>query len=94
MIQTDTATGTAFSASVHYRYIKTAEESQVIITAANGLQHKIIFDDFGRPVMRFDESISAKGVRQPDQWRLTKKIDYDRYGRMKSKDELGSLVIR
>ncbi len=85
LIQTDTAVGTAFAASVHYRYIKTAEESQVIITAANGLQHKIIFDNFGRPVMRFDESISAKGVRQPDQWRLTKKIDYDRYGRIKSK---------
>ncbi len=85
LTQTDTAAGTAFAASVHYRYIRTAEENQVIITAANGLQHKIIFDNFGRPVMRFDESISAKGVGQPDQWRLTKKIDYDRYGRIKSK---------
>ena len=85
LIQTDTAVGTAFAASVHYKYIRTAEENQVLITAANGLQHKIIFDNFGRPVMRFDESISAKGVRQPDQWRLTKKVDYDRYGRIKSK---------
>ena len=85
LIQTDTAVRTAFAASVHYRYIRTAEENQVIVTAANGLQHKIIFDNFGRPVMRFDESISAKGVRQPDQWKLTKKIDYDLYGRIKSK---------
>ncbi len=85
LIQTDTAAGTAFAASVHYKYIRTAEDNQVIITAANGLKHKIIFDNFGRPVMRFDESISAKEVRQPDQWRLTKKIDYDLYGRIKSK---------
>ncbi len=85
LIQTDTAVRTAFAASVHYRYIRTAEENQVIVTAANGLQHKIIFDNFGRPVMRFDESISAEGVRQPDQWKLTKKIDYDLYGRIKSK---------
>ncbi|MCY4329628.1 MAG: hypothetical protein OXC48_06075 [Endozoicomonadaceae bacterium] len=82
LIQTDFATGTPFASSEHYQYIVSDSLNQLIITAANDLQKKIIFDGFGKPLSVFAEAISAQGKMLPGKWILVKHITYDNHSRI------------
>ena len=82
LIQTDFATGTLFASSEHYQYTVSESLNQLIITAANGLQKKIIFDGSGKPLSVFAEAISAQGKMLPGQWRPVEHVTYDNYGRV------------
>ena len=83
-IKTDFATGTPFAVSVYYQYTTSPALNQVLITAPDGLQHKVIFDGMGRQLMDFDEVIDAKGSAKPGFWQLKKKTTYDQYGCIKA----------
>ncbi len=81
LIQKDFATGTSFAAKERYQYFFSPRHNQIIITKANGLQVKIIFDNAGRERMFFKEAVSASGKAQPGHWQLKKSFLYDVYGR-------------
>ncbi len=83
-IKTDFATGTPFAVSVYYQYTTSPALNQLLITAPDGLQHKVIFDGMGRQLMDFDEAIDATGSAKPGFWQLKKKTTYDQYGRIKA----------
>ncbi len=72
MIQKDFATGTSFASTERYQYLFSPGHNQVIITKANGLQVKVIFDNAGRERMFFKEAISASGEAQPGYRQLKK----------------------
>ncbi|MCY4328849.1 MAG: hypothetical protein OXC48_02005, partial [Endozoicomonadaceae bacterium] len=96
LIKTERAVGTDFAASVHYDYTLSKNLNQVIITAVNGLQQKVIFDGTGRVLKSFTESIDITGKQQPGHWWPVQKTSYDQYGRIiqKSKyvvDEFGHI---
>lgn len=81
-VQTDFAVGTPFAASNHYQYITSPLLNQVIITATNGLQQKVIFDSAGRSLLHFTEALSDIGKREPGHWQLNNRTTYDAYGRV------------
>ncbi|MCY4177406.1 MAG: hypothetical protein OXD32_02785, partial [Endozoicomonadaceae bacterium] len=81
LIQKDFARGTSFAAKERYQYFFSPRHNQIIITKANGLQVKIIFDNAGRERMFFKEAVSASGKAQPGHWQLKKSFLYDVYGR-------------
>ncbi len=83
-VSSDFAIGTPFAVSVHYQYTTSPALNQVLITAPNGLQHKVIFDGMGRQLMDFDEAIDTAGKAKHGVWHLKKKITYDQYGRVKA----------
>ncbi len=83
-VSTDFAVGTPFAVRVHYQYTTSPTLNQVLITAPDGLQHKVIFDGMGRQLMDFDEAIDATGEAKPSVWQLKKKTTYDQYGRIKA----------
>ena len=80
-IQIDTTVGTPFAASNHYQYTVSPALNQVLVTAANGMQSKVIFDGSGRQLMSFAEAVSAAGKAMPGHWILKHKTTYDQYGR-------------
>ncbi|MCY4178554.1 MAG: hypothetical protein OXD32_08705, partial [Endozoicomonadaceae bacterium] len=82
LIQTDFATGTLFASNERYQYTVSESLNQLILTTANGLQKKIIFDGSGKQLSTFTEAISALGKMLPDQWRPVEHITYDSYGRV------------
>ncbi len=83
-VSTDFAVGTPFAVRVHYQYITSPTLNQVLITAPDGLQHKVIFDGMGRQLMDFDEAVDATSKAKPGVWQLKKKTTYDQYGRIKA----------
>ncbi|MCY4329057.1 MAG: RHS repeat-associated core domain-containing protein [Endozoicomonadaceae bacterium] len=85
IIQVDRDTGTVFAAKSYYQYLLYPGNNQVILTAVNGLQQKIVFDNSGRELMHFKEMISVLGKPVKGQWQLKKKIYYDSYGRVTEK---------
>ncbi len=85
LIKTERAANTPFSASIHYHYTITENLNQVLVTAVNGLQKKIIFDGVGRVLMSFTEVIDGNGKQQPGHWWSVEKICYDKYGRIARK---------
>ncbi len=96
VIQIDSGVGTAFAVSKHYHYTVSPNQLQLIMTASNGLQNKILFDGAGRPLILFREAISASGTAQPGKWLPVKSITYDNYGRVAAKktyytDALGNI---
>ncbi len=82
LIKTERAVGTYFAASIYYSYTISEKLNQVMITAVNGLQNKVVFDSAGRVLKSFTESIDTAGKQQQDHWWPVKKISYDRYGRI------------
>ncbi|MCY4330356.1 MAG: hypothetical protein OXC48_09815, partial [Endozoicomonadaceae bacterium] len=82
LIQQDIAVHTPFAAYVHYKYTVSPVMNQVLITAANGLQYKVIFDSTGRKLQQWNETVSVSGRAEPGQWLLKKQFDYDRYGHL------------
>ena len=80
-IQTDTAVGTPFATSSYYQYTVSPVLNQVLVTAANGLQGKVIIDGAGRQLMSFAEEISTNGKAVPGHWTLKNRITYNQYGR-------------
>ena len=80
-IQTDTAVGTPFAVSSYYQYTVSPALNQVLVTSANGMQNKVIFDGAGRQLMRFNEALSPDGKAMPGHWILKNKTTYDQYGR-------------
>ncbi len=84
LIQTDTTVGTPFASSNHYQYTISPLLNQVLVTAANGMQSKVIFDGAGRQLMTFDEAVSAAGKAMSGHWILKDKTTYDQYGRSAS----------
>ncbi len=82
LIQKDMAVNTPFVAYTHYDYSVSPELNQILITAANGLQKKTIFDSAGRKLQEWNEAISATGRADPNQWLLNNQFDYDRYGHL------------
>ncbi|MCY4328482.1 MAG: hypothetical protein OXC48_00115, partial [Endozoicomonadaceae bacterium] len=85
LIQTDSGSGTTFIVSKHYQYTVSPYQVQLIITAGNGLQNKILFDGAGRPLISFREAISALGTAEPGKWLPVKSVTYDNYGRVIAK---------
>ncbi|MCY4330179.1 MAG: hypothetical protein OXC48_08905, partial [Endozoicomonadaceae bacterium] len=85
LIKTECIAGTYFTASAHYNYTLSEKINQLLITAVNGLQKKVIFDGAGRPLANFTEVVDAAGKQQPDHWRPIQKIYYDGYGRITRK---------
>ncbi|MCY4330295.1 MAG: hypothetical protein OXC48_09510, partial [Endozoicomonadaceae bacterium] len=81
-IKTESATGTIFAASIYYCYTISTTLNQVLITAPNGLQQKIIFDGAGRTLIHFSEAIDASGKQQNGHWWPIQKTQYDQYGRI------------
>ena len=82
LIKTTRAVGTDFAASIHYSYTMSKNINQVLITAVNGLQKKIIFDSAGRMLTNFTEAIDKTGKQQPGIWWPVQKNHYDQYGRV------------
>ncbi|MCY4330785.1 MAG: hypothetical protein OXC48_12020 [Endozoicomonadaceae bacterium] len=82
LTQTETVTGTSFSASTYYNYLIAPEHNTVQIVPSSGLRHKIIFDNAGRAVKFFDSVITAAGKIKPDLWQLKKINRFDAYGRL------------
>ncbi|MCY4329056.1 MAG: hypothetical protein OXC48_03065, partial [Endozoicomonadaceae bacterium] len=80
LIQTDLDKGTAFAATLHYQYVVAPGNNYFIVTKVNGLQQKIVFDNAGREIMRFNQMISASGDAIPGHWQLKKSLHYDNYG--------------
>ncbi len=85
LIRTDLIQKTPFTISTHYQYIVSPELNQIIITAVNKLQSKIIFDGSGRQLMSYGEAISVTGKAIRGKWILKKKTTYDKYGRKASR---------
>ncbi|MCY4329319.1 MAG: hypothetical protein OXC48_04450, partial [Endozoicomonadaceae bacterium] len=85
-IQHEIDSGTAFSITLRYQYILSPGHNQVIITTANGLQQKIVFDNAGRELMRFNETVLASGAAVPGHWQLKQSLHYDAYGRVTEKN--------
>ncbi len=81
LIKTDLIRGTPFMLSKYYQYIVSPTLNQIIITAVNKVQRKIIFDGSGRQLMNYEEAISAKGKVMHEHWILKQRATYDRYGR-------------
>ena len=82
LIKTTRAFDTDFAASIYYSYIMSKNINQVLITAVNGLQKKVIFDSAGRMLKNFTEAIDKTGKQQPGIWWPVQKNDYDQYGRV------------
>ncbi len=82
MIKAERAAGTDFAASIYYSYTISENLNQVVVTAVNGLQKKIVFDSAGRVLKSFTESIDTAGKKQQDHWWPVQKISYDQYGRI------------
>ncbi|MCY4330520.1 MAG: RHS repeat protein, partial [Endozoicomonadaceae bacterium] len=80
LIRTERAVGTNFAASTHYSYTISKNLNQVLITAVNGLQQKIIFDSIGRVLTSFTEAIDKAGKKQPWLWWPVQKNYYDQHG--------------
>ncbi len=85
LIQTDLIQETPFTVSTHYQYIVSPSLNQIIITAVNKLQNKIIFDGSGRQLMSYREAISVTGKAIQGKWILKGKTAYDKYGRTASR---------
>ncbi len=85
LIQTDFIRGTPFTVSTYYEYIVSPLLNQIIITAVNKLQNKIIFDGIGRQLMNYGETISVTGKAIQGKWILKEKTAYDKYGRTASR---------
>ncbi|MCY4329252.1 MAG: hypothetical protein OXC48_04105, partial [Endozoicomonadaceae bacterium] len=81
LIKTDLIRGTPFMLSEYYQYIVSPTLNQIIITAVNKVQSKIIFDGSGRQLMNYEEAISANGKVMHEHWILKQRATYDRYGR-------------
>ncbi len=81
LIQKDLAAGTPFASAIRYQYLFSPGHNQVIITKANGLQEKFIFNNAGHELMFFKEIVSSSGKAQPGLWQLKKSFHYDAYGR-------------
>ncbi len=79
VIRIDLATGTQFAASKYYYYTTSPTLNQVLITAGNGLERKVIFDGAGRKIKDFSETLSDTG-KASHAWRMTHSTDYDPYG--------------
>ena len=86
LIQTDLNSGTIFAAKLYYQYILAPGHNQVIMTAVNKLQQKILFDNAGRSLMYFNEAVSIFGKAIPGHWQLKKSIRYDSYNRITEQD--------
>ena len=82
LTRTDLDKGTAFAATLHYQYVISPGHSYFIATRVNGLQQKIVFDNAGRELMRFNERLSPSGEAMPGHWQLKKALSYDSYGRV------------
>ena len=82
LIKTESAPGTVFAASIYYCYTISPTLNQVLMTAPNGLQQKIIFDGAGRIRIYFTETIDTNGKQQYGHWRPIQKSWYDQYGRI------------
>ncbi len=82
LIKTESAAGTIFTASIYYNYIISSTLNQLLMTAPNGLQQKIIFDGAGRPLVHFSEAIDTNGKQQYGRWWPIQKTWYDQYGRI------------
>ncbi len=80
LTQEDIATETHFATKSYYHYTVSPELNQLLITMADGLQKKIIFDGLGRPLMRFKEALSNEDKPEPGQWIPVQKTDYDNHG--------------
>ncbi|MCY4329781.1 MAG: hypothetical protein OXC48_06870, partial [Endozoicomonadaceae bacterium] len=85
LIRTDLIQKTPFTISTHYQYIVSPELNQIIITAVNKIQSKIIFDGSGRQLMSYREAISVTGKAIQGKWILKGKTAYDKYGRTASR---------
>ncbi len=81
-VQTDINIGTPFAAKTHYQYTVSPQRNQLIITAANGLRSKTIFDGAGRPLIRFREALSDAGKVIANHWIPVSKTTYDNDGRV------------
>ena len=82
LIRKDIAVHTPFAAYIHYQYIVSPVLNQILVTSANGLQEKIIFDSSGRKLQQWDEMVSVTGRAAPGKWLLKKQFTYDRYGHL------------
>ncbi|MCY4328702.1 MAG: hypothetical protein OXC48_01240 [Endozoicomonadaceae bacterium] len=82
LTQVDSGVGTAFAVSKRYQYMISKRKLWLIITASNGLQQKIIFDNSGRQLAVFNEAISNEGKAEPGKWLPVKSKAYDAYGRI------------
>ncbi|MCY4329483.1 MAG: YD repeat-containing protein, partial [Endozoicomonadaceae bacterium] len=85
LIRTDLIQKTPFTVSTHYQYIVSPSLNQIIITAVNKLQSKIIFDGCGRQLMSYGEAISVTGKAIQGKWILKKKTTHDKYWRTASR---------
>ncbi|MCY4329936.1 MAG: hypothetical protein OXC48_07665, partial [Endozoicomonadaceae bacterium] len=84
LIRVDLIRETSFTVSTYYQYIVSPVLNQIIVTTANKLQSKIIFDGSGRQVINYGEAISETGKAIQGKWVLKQKTTYDKYGRTAS----------
>ena len=69
----------------NYSYTLSPQLNQMTMTAANGLQQKVIFDGAGHLLKTFAEVITEDGKGKKNSWRPTQSITYDAYGRVTSR---------
>ncbi len=81
-VQTDMNIGTPFAATSYYQYTISPQHNQVIITTANGLRSKTIFDGAGRPLIHFREALSDDVKIIANHWIPVSKTIYDNHGRI------------
>ncbi|MCY4330081.1 MAG: hypothetical protein OXC48_08405, partial [Endozoicomonadaceae bacterium] len=85
LVEKDVNVGTPFATKTYYQYTVSPQHDQLIVTDANGLQSKIIFDGAGRFLVEFREALSDDGKAITNHWIPVNKIIYDNYGRVIAK---------
>ncbi|MCY4330561.1 MAG: hypothetical protein OXC48_10880, partial [Endozoicomonadaceae bacterium] len=85
LVEKDVNVGTPFATKTYYQYTVSPQHDQLIITDANGLQSKTIFDGAGRLLMEFREALSDNGKAIANHWIPVSKTIYDNYGRVVAK---------
>ncbi|MCY4330273.1 MAG: hypothetical protein OXC48_09400, partial [Endozoicomonadaceae bacterium] len=82
LVKTESASGTVFAASIYYSYTISPTLNQLLMTAPNGLQQKVIFDGVGRKLIGFSEAVDTNGKQKYGFWWPIQKVWYDQYGRV------------
>ncbi len=80
-VRTD-ATGTPFETTIHNQYQLSSNENSIIVTRADGMQEKVIFDGAGRKLATYIEKTDPQGHLQPGLWQQQTQISYNAEGKV------------
>ncbi len=80
-VRTDAA-GTPFETTICNQYQLSSNENSIIVTRADGMQEKVIFDGAGRKLATYIEKTDLQGHLQPGLWQQQTQISYNTEGKV------------